>query len=165
MKTLRIGIERHLVEQILLQPRLLGAALLLSKLDRIDAVEQPDHGVLQRIEQGSGILFALTAFRHQTLDQRTQLIGGGTGVVRRHLGKALRCVLGRGAGDGLDIDRGCQTVRCRMHVGRMRPALHLSQRVRYDRELFLDDVQSRKLILRLNEMIDDLANVRLDQGE
>ncbi len=119
--------------------------------------------MLQRIEQGSGIFFALAAFRHQTLDQRAQLIGGGTAVVRRHVYKALRRVLGCGAGDGIDIERRRQVVRCRMRVGSMRSALHLSERVRYGRELLLNDVQSRKLILRLNEMIDNLANVRLDQ--
>ena len=46
----------------------------------IDAIEQTDHGVLQRIKQGCRILFSLAIFRHQALDKRAQLIGGGAGV-------------------------------------------------------------------------------------
>ena len=48
---------------------------------------------------------------------------------------------------------------------RMGTALYFGKRVRNERELFFDDVQARKLIVRLNEMIDDLADVRLDQTD
>ena len=47
----------------------------------------------------------------------------------------------------------------------MRTALHVSKRMRNDSELLLDDTQTCKLIVRLNEMIDDLADVRLNQTD
>ena len=107
-------------------------ALTLRRFDRIDAVEQTDHGVLQRIQQGCRILFSLAIFRHQALDERAQLIGGGAGVEEPR---------------------------------QVRTALHVSKRMRNDSELLLDDIQARKLIVRLNEMIDDLAHVRLNQTD
>ena len=169
VRTPRVGFKARLLAQIVLRHCSTERMLMLRQFHGVNAIQQPDHGLLKRIEQRVGVFLTLPVVRHQALKHAANFVEALPGLnARLYFGKMGGGFVDSGLRNRMNVDRGRRLGAVCHNSG---PAIvngcsmvNVSQFAGDAGKLVFDHFQARQLQMRRLEVIGKLGHVSFDQS-